>query len=110
MIYALSLCEVGVEQTPAFRSLYMADGLWQSFASRLTGHIHTTVMRDVRSPHILLILEFWTAESHYIASREAAEVRAFEVSIGALTKSHRNIGLFAFQNADNQTRTACGES
>ena len=100
MIYALSLYEVGVEQTPAFRSLYMAGGLWQNFACRLLGHIHTTVMRDVRSPHIFLILEFWTTESHYIAAREAAEVRAFEVSIEALTKSSRNLGLFAFVNAD----------
>ena len=100
MIYALSLYEVGVEQTPAFRSLFLADGLWQNFASRLPGHIHTTVMRDVRSPHIFLILEFWTSESHYIASREAAEVRAFEVSIEALTKYSRNLGLFAFVNAD----------
>ena len=100
MIYVLSFYEVGVEQTPAFRSLYMADGLWQSFASRLSGHIHTTVMSDVQRPHIFLILEFWTAESHYIAAREAAEVRAFELSIDALTKSRKNIGLFAFQNAD----------
>ena len=100
MIYTLSLCEVGVEQTPAFRSLFLADGLWQSFASRLPGHIHTTMMRDVRSPHIFLILEFWTAESHYIAAREAAEVHAFELSIQALTKSRRNLGLFAFQHAD----------
>ena len=100
MIYALSLYEVGVEQTPAFRSLFLADGLWQSFASRLTGHIHTTVMRDVRSPHIFLILEFWTAESHYIAARETDEVRAFELSIETLTKSRWNLSLFAFQNAD----------
>ena len=110
MIYALSLYEVGGEQTPAFRSLFLAGGLWQSFASSLTGHIHTTVMRDVRSPHILLILEFWTTESHYIAARESTEVRAFELSIEALTKSRWNLGLFAFPNADNQTRTACGES
>ena len=110
MIYALSLYEVGVEQTPAFRSLYMAGGLWQSFARRLSGHIHTTVMSDVQQPHIVLILEFWTAESHYIAAREAAEVRAFELSIKALTNSRRNLGLFAFQNADNQTRTVCGDS
>ena len=110
MIYALSLYEVGVEKTPAFRSLFLAGGLWQSFASRLTGHIHTTVMRDVRSPHIFLILEFWATQSHYIAAREAAEVRAFELSIEALTNSRRNLGLFAFQNPDNQTRIACGES
>ena len=57
-------------------------------------------MRDVRSPHIFLILEFWTAKSHYIAAREAAAVRAFELSIGALTKSRWNLGLFAFVNAD----------
>ena len=100
MIYALSLYEVGVEQTPAFRSLYMAGGLWQNFACRLLGHIHTTVMRDVRSPHIFLILEFWTTESHYIAAREATQVRAFELSIEALTKSRWNLGLFAFLNAD----------
>ena len=100
MINALSLYEVGVEQAHAFRSLFMAGGLWQSFASRLPGHIHTTVMSDVQRPHIFLILEFWTTESHYIAAREVAEMRAFEVSIQALTKSRRNIGLFAFQNAD----------
>lgn len=102
MIYALSLCEVGVEQTPAFQSLYMADGLWQNFASRLPGHIHTTVMRDISRPRIFLILEFWTTESHYIAAREAAEVLAFELLIQALVKSHRSLGLFAFQNAGNQ--------
>ncbi len=100
MIYTLSLYEVGVEQTPALRSLFMAGGLWQSFARCLPGHIHTTVMSDLQRPHIVLILEFWATESHYIAARETAEVRAFEVSIQALTKSRRNIGLFAFQNAD----------
>ena len=100
MIYALSLYEVGVEQAHVFRSLFMAGGLWQSFASRLPGHIHTTVMSDLQRPHIFLILEFWTTESHYIAARETAEVRAFELSIQALTESLRNIGLFAFQNAD----------
>ena len=100
MIYAISLYEVGGQRAHAFRSLFMAGGLWQSFASRLPGHIHTTVMSDAERPHIFLTLEFWIAESHYIAARAAAEVRAFELSIQALTESRRNIGLFAFQNAD----------
>jgi hypothetical protein len=101
MIYALSLYEVEAEQTPAFTSLYAAGGVWQSFANRLPGHVHTALMNDARRLGIFLILEFWTSESHYIAARESAEVLAFELSVQALTKSRRSLGVFAFQNANN---------
>jgi quinol monooxygenase YgiN len=101
MIYVLSLYEVGTEQTTAFQSLYSSGGLWQSFANRLSGHIHTALMNDARRPGIFLILEFWTSESHYIAARKAPEVLAFELSVQTLTKSRRSLGVFAFRSAHN---------
>lgn len=101
MIYALSLYEAEAEQIAAFQSLYAAGGVWQSFASRLPGHVHTALMNDARRPEIFLVLEFWTSETHYIAALETAEVLAFELSVQALTKSRRTLGIFAFRGTHN---------
>ena len=81
-----------------FETLYRPDGPWVELFKHSPGFVSTTLMRDVRDPHRLVIADRWMSEESYEAFKQdfAAEYQALSARGERLHRAEHLIGRFDF--------------